>query len=362
MKKLLLVGGGHSHLYILKRLQQASLQGVEVTLLSPDPYQYYSGMFSGYAEGLYSIDDIRVNLVKLAKQAGVKWVQGAVTSIDPNQKTILTASGDIVVYDVISFDIGSLTAGIHLLEAPQIKSRIKPNYHFIDVIDRARTSRKVVIVGGGAAGIEIALSLTAWREKKDIKVPITLISATRLLAQERHKTSSKIENIVKSRGIQLIPHTKVNKVQENSLLTSTKNKIDFDQLIWLTGPKSHDLFKTSKLPVDKEGYLLVEDTLQVKEYPSIFGAGDCISIRQYPNIPKVGVYAVKQGPILFKNIEGFLTEGDGERYIPQKQYLSILSTGHKKGLVLYRNFHFYSSWAWKLKNRIDSKFIQKYQL
>jgi NADH dehydrogenase FAD-containing subunit len=152
----------------------------------------------------------------------------------------------------------------------------------------------------------------------------------------------------------------VKRVESKALFTSSNKQIFFDQLIWLGGPKAPGLFKSSGLPVHDEGYLLVEDTLQVKKYPSIFGAGDCVTLVNHRNLAKAGVYAVKQGPILFKNIKGLFETGKGERYIPQNSHLSILSTGNKKGFFLYRGHALSGEWAWYIKHWIDKRFVKKY--
>lgn len=361
MKKIVLVGGGHSHVYVIKKLQEESIKDTDITLISPSRYQYYSGMFSGYAEGLYTEDDIRIDLIKLTRNSDVNWIEGAVTSIDPEQKVILTDKGKVIDYDAISFDIGSLTAGIDVPGVFENTTRVKPSYHFVNVIEQAKSSNELVVVGGGASGVEISLSLQAWRKKHDFETPVTLISGSRLLPSEREGISNRIEKIVKEKGIQLLTNTKVTEVKPNTLITSTKKHISFNQVIWLGGPKAPELFKTARLPVDDQGYLVVEDTLQVKEYPSIFGAGDCITMRNFPSIHKVGVYAVRQGPILYKNLKGFMENGDGELYKPQSNYLSILSTGNKEGFLLYKNRSFLGKWAWFLKNRIDRKFMEKFQ-
>ncbi|OZM57381.1 hypothetical protein CIB95_07930 [Lottiidibacillus patelloidae] len=361
MRKLLLIGGGHAHLHVVKQLQLHPYKDVEVTLISASKYQYYSGMFSGYTEGLYSKEDIRINLEELSTKANVKWFEGIITAIDAEQKMVLTASGEVIRFDVISFDIGSLTAGMETQGVTENAMRIKPNYHFVDVIDHVRKSEKIVVVGGGSAGIEISLSLTAWRRNHKIETPVTLISKTRLLQQKNDSVSEKIEEVVISNGIHLLKNEGVTSVSLNSYITSTGRKETYDHMIWLTGPKAPGIFKSSNLPIDKLGYLLVEDTLQVKKYPFIFGAGDCISLRDFPDIDKAGVYAVKQGKTLYRNLKAFLYATDGERYIPQKNYLSILSIGNKTGFLLYKNFALKGKATWVLKNKIDRDFINRYK-
>lgn len=359
-KKLLLIGGGHAHLYLMKKLQEEALD-VEVTVVSPSEYQYYSGMFSGFMEGLYKHEDIRTHLPSLAEKANITFIKGAALSIDAETKVVLTEKGDILSYDLLSIDIGSYTSGIEVPGVRQHALRIKPTYRIEEVVRTMWEADEPVVVGGGAAGIEMALSLSAKR-KKENKTPVTLITQSSLLAGEPEKTQSKILDIAKDKGLKVHENEKVSNVTSSNLVISGGKQIAYDQLLWLTGPKAPGIFQTSKLPVDQSGYLLVEDTLQVKEYPAIFAAGDCASLREYPDLPKSGVIAVRQSEILWNNIKAFLKEGDGIRFHPKGKYLSILSTGNKEGLLLYGNVTIHHHLSWKLKNKIDRKFMNTYQV
>ncbi|EDL65555.1 NAD(P)/FAD-dependent oxidoreductase [Bacillus sp. SG-1] len=360
MKKLLLIGGGHSHLHVIKRLQKHPLKDVSITLISPSKYQYYSGMFSGYTEGLYSQDDIRVNLQKLAESANINWIEGAVLSMDPNQKVALTDGGEVINFDAASFDIGSMTASVDKIGAASNVHTIKPNYKFIDTIDTVRRATQVVIAGGGAAGIELSASLTAWRRRNGIPTPVTLITGSRLLNQKSENISRAIEKELIKLDINLRTHEEITSFDNHSANLSSGENLSFDELIWLTGPKAPDIFRLSKLPVDSKGYIAVEDTLQVKQYPFIFAAGECASMVHYPDLDKAGVYAVKQGPVLYENIKGFFESGEGLLYKPQSKYLSILSLGNKRGFAMYGNRYYTGKPAWMLKNRIDTRFVKQY--
>ncbi|MGB8000966.1 MAG: FAD-dependent oxidoreductase [Anaerobacillus sp.] len=358
MKKLLLIGAGHAHLHVMKMLQKEELE-LDVTLISPSEYQYYSGMFSGYMEGLYQEEEIRVHIPTIADAAGIHFINGAALSIDAKTKVVLTEKGDIISYDVVSIDIGSLTAGIEVPGVRQHALRIKPNYRIEEVTKAMWSAKDPVIVGGGAAGVEMALALTA-RRKNEGKKSVSLISHSSLLPNASHKAQAQINQIVDKKAVTTYLGEKVSNVTSTSLITSIGKQISYDQVLWLTGPKAPGLFSASKLPVDQDGYLLVEDTLQVKEYPAIFAAGDCASIRQYPALPKAGVIAVRQSEVLWENIKGFIKEKDGSLFQPQKKYLSILSTGQKQGLLIYGNVVLHHHLSWILKNRIDLKFMKKY--
>ncbi|WP_270179145.1 FAD-dependent oxidoreductase [Alkalihalobacillus sp. CinArs1] len=357
-KKLLLIGGGHAHLYVIKKLQEEAIDA-EVSVISPSEHQYYSGMFSGFMEGLYEFEKIRIHIPTLAKKANVTFIKGAALSIDAEAKVVLTEKGDIVPYDVLSIDIGSYTGGIDVPGVRQHALRIKPTYRIEEVVSKLWDADEPVVVGGGAAGIEMALSLHAKRRSED--APVTLVTQSTLLAGETEKATSKIQEIAKEKGLRVYEHEKVSNVTSSHVITAGGKQIAYDELLWLTGPKAPGIFQTSKLPVDPQGYLLVEDTLQVREYPAIFAAGDCASIKGFPKLPKSGVIAVRQSKVLWDNIKSFIKGEDGTRFQPKQSYLSILSTGNREGLLLYSNLSFHHHLSWKLKNKIDRKFVETYK-
>lgn len=361
MRTLILVGAGHAHLHIIKNLIKEPLEGIEVILISPSRYQYYSGMFSGYTEGLYNIEDIRIDIAPLCKKASISWYEQAVVSLDAEQKILLTDQGEVLSYDALSFDIGSLTAHTDIKGVKEYARRIKPNFHFPEMIHAMQESKQPVVVGGGIVGTEVALSLQAWRTKHHYEEPVKLISSSfRLLENYAESISSKIENIVQNSNIQIHLKEKVEEINSTKIITD-HNKLDYKDVIWLGGPRAPELFRLSNLPIDEKGYLEVESTLQVKKYPSIFGAGDCVSFSHAPETPRNGVSAIRESPVLWENIKGFLTTGEGEHYTPQSKTLEIMSIGNQNGLLLYGGISLKGKLAWRLKHKIDKKFMKTYK-
>jgi NADH dehydrogenase FAD-containing subunit len=138
-RKLLLVGGGHTHLHILKKLQQNRIPNVEVTLLSPFPVQYYSGMISGFVEGLYTEEQIGVNLRMLCVAAGVSFIEDSAASVDTDRQTVITErTRRMLPYDAVSFDIGSEVAATDIPGAKMFSIRVKPMELFVRFIDSVR--------------------------------------------------------------------------------------------------------------------------------------------------------------------------------------------------------------------------------
>ncbi|WP_053073924.1 FAD-dependent oxidoreductase [Bacillus sp. LL01] len=193
------------------------------------------------------------------------------------------------------------------------------------------------------------------------KEPITLISSGVLLKNESDRTSKKIETIVKEAGVRLIENTHVTELNEERLYTDGAIMIEYDEVLWLTGPKAFDIFKKALVPTDDKGFMLVNDFLQSPSFPSVFGAGDCVTISSHPTLPKNGVYAFRQAPVLYNNLVSFLREEEGTLFTPQKRYLSILSIGNKKGFLLYGGQCITGKWTWRLKHYIDSNYMKSFQ-
>jgi NADH dehydrogenase FAD-containing subunit len=138
--------------------------------------------------------------------------------------------------------------------------------------------------------------------------------------------------------------------------------MEYDCLLWLTGPAAPEIFRRSRLSIDQHGYLSVNDQLQMEQYPMIFGAGDCVSIQSAPWVHKSGVYAVRQAPILSTNLRRYLYGQSLLQYKPQKHYLAIISLGNRQAFLLYRRWAIHAAWCWTLKRWIDTRFIKKYQM
>ncbi|WP_347862905.1 FAD-dependent oxidoreductase [Salimicrobium sp. PL1-032A] len=215
MKRLLLIGGGHANVYILDALRREKVD-MEVTMISPSRYQYYSGMFSGFTEGLYDEEDIRIDLLSLAEAGGCTFIEGEVTRVDPDRKEVI-AGEEAIHFDFASFDTGSLVREAeHLQEGVY---SVKPNHVFPGNIDYLKRTREPVIVGGGAAGVELALSMLAWRKKHQVHQRVTLLHSSRLLEEFGDKASRKAERIAAEKGLSVITGERVTGVGREDLWT-----------------------------------------------------------------------------------------------------------------------------------------------
>ena len=105
-KDLVLLGGGHSHVIVLRMFGMNPLPGLRITLISPEVRSPYSGMLPGAVAGHYSLDDMHIELMPLCQFARAGFVRGAADGIDPDRKLVYVRGRPPISYDVLSIDIG----------------------------------------------------------------------------------------------------------------------------------------------------------------------------------------------------------------------------------------------------------------
>ncbi|KMK91575.1 FAD-dependent oxidoreductase [Rossellomorea marisflavi] len=359
MKTVILAGGGHSHLHcLLERSKEKTAD--RWILISPSRHQYYSGMFSGFVEGIYSEEEIRVDLEVLCRKAQCDFVEASVLSVDPIQKQLLTDTGDLYSYDAASFDIGSRNEDPDIPGLSGVNLKIKPNHHFPSQVERLYRSRNTVFIGGGAAACELALSLRAWKEKNgDPGDSITVVHSSPLLHGTGVLASRSMASLLARRGISTV-RGKAEQLQEGTIVTDRGRHIPFDEVMFLGGAAAQGLFVSSLIPTDEKGFMLTNAHLQSISFPDLFAVGDCGTLENFPELPKNGVTAVRQGPVLWDNLNRFLTGRKLHAFQPRSRYLSILSTGNGHGFLLYGSFAVQGRWTRKLKERLDRSFMEKY--
>lgn len=361
-KTVILAGGGHAHVHLLKQWRKKRRSKVKTILISPQRHQYYSGMISGFIEGIYDLEEIRIDLERLCEWAGVQFIPDAVLKIEPGSKQIVTASGTSFPYDSLSLNVGSYTGTMDIPGAKEHAFLLKPDYQMSELKRICLEDSKLVIVGGGLSGAELGFGMLASRKERNIKAPITVISAGKFLGKYGYRVQQKAAEIAMDKGLHIVEGASVVRVLPKQAVLSTGETEAFDRLVWLTGPTAPPFIAQSGLRVDSEGYLLVNDNLQSVGDPAIFGAGDCITFASWPELHKAGVYAVREAPILLNNVYRYLSGGHLTAYRPQSEYLSILSTGNREGLLQYRGAAFHGKWYCTLKRFIDTSFIQKYKV
>ncbi len=366
-KRLLLLGGGHAHLHVLKSLADAPIHDTEVTLLSPYPQQVYSGMLPGWVAGHYRIEQCVIPLTPLAKRGGVVFCEGRGVALDLGNNTVRCDNGNVLPFDILSIDTGSVAdvstipgAADHAIPVRPIEkfiesiARIQAGAHYSERADHHLPPLRFAFIGAGAGGIELALGLqhAFARDHADI----TLISAANTLPGTVGK---RLLPILAARGIKLIAGQSAARIEAGVVHLASGEKLEADVIITATGAAAAAWPREAGLACDERGFILVNDHRQSISHPQVFAAGDCASMQNFVR-PKSGVYAVRAGPALSTNLRRALTQQPLKTFKPQARSLYLLSTGDRYAIASWGSFTWEGEWVWRWKDRIDRGFIAKY--
>jgi NADH dehydrogenase FAD-containing subunit len=364
---LVFVGGGHAHLTALVQLREYLKAGHKVTLISPSPYHYYSGMGPGMLSGSYRPQEVRFHVKKLAQDKGAGFIADVVVAVDPYNHILSLKSGRDIIYDVVSFNTGSEVAAEKYLMTPvENIFAVKPIINLLRarrlIMTAPRDALKTFLVaGGGAAGVEIAANL--WRLLKSERFggKIILIAGEKLLRGFPEKARVLALRSLQDRKVEVIEGLHVRDVRKDEAVLQDGRTLAFDMAFLATGIRPSPLFKSSGLPVGEDGGLLVNAFLHSVSFPEIFGGGDCISLAGNP-LPKVGVYAVRQNPVLFQNLMAALEKSHLKPFVPQRNFLTILNMGDGRGILWRKGWVWHGRLSFILKDYIDRAFMKKFQV
>ncbi len=313
-KCLVLVGGGHAHLTVLKHLDQFADKGHSVTLISPTTHHYYSGMGPGLISGIYRPQDARFYVKKMAEDRGAEFVLGKVVGVDPENRMLETDTKEKIEYDIVSFNTGSQVSSENISETAKNLFPVKPIENLLAarkaIMERIHMDGlRLAVVGGGPAGLELAGNLRRLIIDNDGSARITLFAGSRLLGSFPDKVRKFAYQAMAESQIAVVEGDMVKQIAAGHLSTANGREYPFDCVLLAWGIRPSPLFRDSGLPVDSAGGLLVNEYLQSVKYPEIFGGGDCIGFQKKP-LDKVGVYPVRENPILHHNLMAAAAGGE----------------------------------------------------
>lgn len=365
-RHLVFAGGGHAHMTALVKLGDYIKQGHKVTLISPSPYHYYSGMGPGMLSGIYRPEDIRFHVRKMAEDRGAAFVENTVVRVEPKRRILFLSSGDEIGYDVVSFNTGSYVPVGSLAGSEKNVFTVKPILNLMEarqtILDLLQKGNpQVLVIGGGPAGLEISGNI--WRLVHDhaASARITLLAGPKFLAPFPEKVRRLATNSLVSRGIKVVEGAFMSRLERGSALLEDGSEFPFDLVFLALGVKPSEIFRDSGLPTGEDGGLLVNDYLQSVAHPEIFGGGDCITFQTRP-LDKVGVYAVRQNPILYYNLMAALEGGSMKPFNPGGAYMLIFNLGDGTGIFRKKNLVWNGRLAFYLKDYLDRKFMRRFQV
>lgn len=362
MPRLILIGGGHAQLSVLRALATDQLE-VEAVLVTPSAYQIYSGMLPGWVAGHYTMEECRIDLRPLALAANVRLILGSVVGIDTKRRVVELSDGSTLDYDALSIDVGSETDTSWLQATDERLLPIKPLNAFVrhwpDIVTSAsqRSDYHLAIVGGGAAGVELAFAARYAFTSKGIQAEVVLVASENdLLPGHAESVKKRVQNLLHHHGIRLHQAQAVGVAE--GLQLATGERLQADCIIATTGARPAAWLRNSGLARDEQGYILVDAQQRSVSHANVFAAGD-VCVREDIRLPKSGVHAVFAGPILANNLLSNLTGNALQRYRPRKKSLYLLATGSQYAIASWGRFSAQGHWVWRWKNWIDQRFMHK---
>ena len=369
MRDLVLIGGGHVHVHVLKQFGERPLQDVRVILVGRDVETPYSGMIPGFVAGRYSFEECHIDLAKLCARTGARLVHAEATGIDCARRQVLLGDQPAVPYDLLSIDVGSAPNVGAIAGAEQWAIPVKPiaelGRRWLAFSDRMKSWRgplNVVVIGGGAGGVELALAIDhRLREvAKAASLQVTLATKNEILAGQAEAARRRLRAIFRRRGIRLLEHAGAQHVERGAVRLAGGQWQQADAVFVVTEASAAPWFADTGLPLDEKGFLAVDDTLASTGDARIFAAGDCATVLDHRR-PKAGVFAVRQGPPLADNLRRVLGGEAARRFIPQSRYLSILGTGDGRAVATRGDWAIEGRWVWWWKDHIDRRWMRMYR-
>jgi selenide, water dikinase len=386
VQDLVLLGGGHSHAIVLRMFGMRPIPGVRLTLITTASDTPYSGMLPGHIAGLYSHDECHIDLRPLANFARSQLYIDQVVGLDLENKKVICANRPAVTFDVLSIDIGSTPAAISVSGAAKYAIPAKPVSQLLtkwqqllaNVAANPQAPISIGIVGGGAGGVELALSMQARLQRmvQTENLVMHLFQRGQELLPNHHRSvRHQVQRILTQRGIQIYLGERVCQIEpsanssllgevgrENSLQVNCESglTVECNQVFWVTQASAPQWLKATGLGTDAQGFILVNDALQSITHPQIFAAGDIATMVNHPR-PKAGVFAVRQGKPLFENLQRLLLGQPLKPYKPQQEYLSLIGTGDGRAIASKSCFTLPPhKLLWRWKDWIDRRFMERF--
>lgn len=370
LKHLVLLGGGHAHIGVLRMLGMHPEPDLKVTLVSPSRETPYSGLLPGVVGGHFPEQDLYIDLGRLCQFAGAELILATATAIAPDHSEIGLADRPNLAYDYLSIDVGIEPALSDLASFDAALVPVKPITRFMArfnrVYEQYRGGGGFAIVGAGAAGLELAFALShrfgGKAQKNGLPKPILyLCQATQeLLPEAPARLRAKIQKALAVHGIEFQPEFRAVRQGAGQLVSARGAVLKVDQVFWATGAAPQAFLQKSALASTEFGFVAVNAHLQSISHANVFAVGDAADMVGQSR-PKAGVYAVRQAPVLFKNLVRMHRGQALMRFKPQQRFLSLISLGEQTALGYKGPFWGSGRSLWRLKRSIDYKFLDSFK-
>ncbi|HYD50033.1 MAG TPA: selenide, water dikinase SelD [Terriglobales bacterium] len=364
-RHLLLLGGGQSHVFLLRSLVLRPQPDLRVTLLSTHSYVSYPPMVPGFLAGQYRLEEIQIDLRSLAARAGAAFMPERVLRIDPETHLVQLDNRPALPYELLSIDLAVEPATMPITEDDGA-AVVKPAQAAAQQIHEAFASpapaagRRVVIIGAGTPGVEIAFGVAA-RLRWEGKGSLTLVDRAAMpVAEGDPRLSHQVKRALQRHGAEFIGGVDAEEVFAGGVYLSDGRQLPADLVIWATGGRGPQLLLDSDLPVNERGFLMVGDDLRCRAFPEIFASGECVTIENYPHLPRTGAISTREAELLTHNVRAAAAGAKLKTFKPPKRWFQLINTADGKAIMSYSHVTSRGRAWWALKDRSDRRFIREY--
>ena len=362
-KTLLLIGGGHAHVEVLRQLAFNPPPDVEIALFNPSPSVWCSGMLPGVIAGHYQPSEAKINLWALCQRARVRFFETSVLSLSASDLTLESGIGERHRFDMASFDVGCVSQPIPVSPGAYVVT-VKPIDSLLAAITEFESVRSaslmVRIVGAGAAAVEVAIAL-AYRWRGSSNRRISIVADTRLLVGFPPQVRALALRACKTHGVEVLENKAVELIEPTRLQLVGGARIDTQLTVLATASAPVALLQNTDLAKTTGGSLHVNASFQSSNHPHVFAAGDCADISGSA-IPKADVFSVNQGAPLAANLLASLAHSPLTPYRHSPNVLKLLALGDKCAIATRYGLSAAGGWAWRWKDSADRKWMNRYTL
>ena len=374
LRDVVLVGGGHSHVGVLRRFAMKPLPGVRLNLICSDSHTPYSGMLPGYIAGHYDYDEVHIDLDRLCVFAGARMFRAEAIGIDRTAQRVLCRGRPAIAYDLLSINIGSTPQMQQVSGAEEFAVPVKPirqfNERWLALLQRVRQHQgrtTIAVVGGGAGGVELTLAMQ-YRLRNELQalgrdpdeLAFHLFTAgSDILPTHNPGVRRRFARVLGERGVTLHRNAEVNQVSASLLSTVDGTSWPADEVVWVTQAGGAPWLRPTGLALDARGFIEVNQNLQSVSDPLVFAAGDIAAIAGQP-LEKAGVFAVRMGRPLADSLRRSVLGQPLQPYRPQRRWLALISTGDAHAIASRGAIGFEGDWVWRWKDWIDRRFMRRF--
>jgi selenide, water dikinase len=371
---IVLVGGGHAHVHVLKAFGMRPEVGVRLTLIAREVETPYSGMLPGLIAGHYRFEQCHIDLEPLARFANARLIRASAVGIDRALRRVLVAGRPPLAYDLLSIDVGATPALDAIPGAAEHALPVKPIGRFLGRFEALRARcladpdvRRILVIGGGAGGVELLLAvrhrlraeLKAQNQDPD-RLRFALATADDLMPTNNPKVRAAFVRHLAAREVEVRPRCPIARIERGKAVAADGAIIEADEILLVTQAAAPGWFADTGLALDPKGFLTLGPTLQVANDARVLGAGDCATLLHAPR-EKAGVFAVRQGPPLAGNLRSLAQGRPPRPFLPQRRFLGLISTGDRYAIASRGGWKAEGQALWRLKDWIDRRWMRKYQ-